>query len=173
MFITDLAHALQQRTIRPLYAHTQATAKAGFLDPDWAKTVDIFPGMVLTRTQGDVYTLYTGAAGQKPTGLSALFIAPAYGIDELRLNTINAIAVWVGGNQAEFEILSPAFDTSADWTPNSDGSRKLLYVTKSAHAQGPGKLTPGTASDIGADAIAELIEVLSDTKIRISLNRQA
>lgn len=172
MFITDLAHATQQRTIRPLYANTQATAKDGFLNPDSPRTADIFPGSVLVRLQGDVYDLYTGSNG-KPYGLCALFLAPAYGIDENRLNGMNVLAVWVGDGQAEFEILAPAFAVTADWTPNSDGSRKLLGATTSSHSEGPGKLAPLGQANVGADAIAELIEVLGDTKIRVSLNRFA
>jgi hypothetical protein len=174
MFITTLDNVTQRRTIRPLYANTQATPHSGFLDPTWEKgTADILPGSVMTRLQGELFTLYTGAAGQKPYGLCAIFIAPKLGIDETRLTSINAIGVWHGDSQAEFEILAPAFDQAADWTPNVDGSRKLLYVTKASHASGPGLLTTTVSSDVGTDAIAELIETVSDKKIIVSLNRFA
>lgn len=174
MFITTFANINRQRTIRPLYANTQATAYAGFLDPSWVKSsANIYPGSVCVKGQGEQFRLYTGAAGEKPFGLSALWVAPNAGIDETATNTTNTFTVWVGDSQAVFEILAPAFDTSADWTPNVDGSRKLLFATKAAHAQGPGLLSPTVAGDVGTDAIAELVEVVSATKIVVRLNRFA
>lgn len=47
----DKAH--EQRTLRPLYGWTQATPKHVFLDPEWDRSVDIFPGMVAMKTEGD------------------------------------------------------------------------------------------------------------------------
>lgn len=43
------------RTFRPTYALTQATPKSGFLDPNWNRSVPIWPGMVLMRTLGVAY----------------------------------------------------------------------------------------------------------------------
>lgn len=159
----------QKRTIRPLYAQTQATPYGGFLDPAWDRTVDIYPGMVMTKLAGEVFTLQkTGT--QQPFGLAALFVAPTLGIDEVRATGTNLFTVWTGAIDAVFEILSPAFDTTADWTLPTDGTRKMIFSTLTAHAQGPGKLTTGVAADRDTTPIAELLDVVGTTKIVIRLN---
>jgi hypothetical protein len=163
MFRPTLANPAQKRTLRPIYAQHQATPHAGFLNPSWAKTFDIFPGTVMVRLTDEVFTPYTGAAGQRPYGLSALFCAPTLGIDEVTSTGTNLFTVWVGGEQAYFEVLAPAFDTTATWTAPTDGSIKLLT------GNSQGKLTPVGAN--AANAVAELISVLDTSKILIRLNR--
>jgi hypothetical protein len=106
MFRVTPANPAQKRTLRPVYATHQATAWAGFLDPNWARTSDIVPGTVMARKEGEVFTVFTGAAGQKPFGLSALFVAPSLSIDEVIGTGSNNFTVWVGGEQAVFEILT-------------------------------------------------------------------
>ncbi len=165
MFRPTLANPAQKRTIRPLYAHHQATSYGGFLDPDWARTFDIYPGTVMCRLKGEVFTPYTGAGTQKPFGLSALWVAPTLGIDEVTGTGANLFTVWVGDSQAVFEILAPAFDADADWaTANTtDGSIRLLTATSE------GLLTPtGVNPD---NAIAELVDVPSTDKILVRLNK--
>jgi hypothetical protein len=176
MFNTTIDNVGQKRTIRPLYAQHQATPYGGFLDAAWNRSVDIYPGMVMTKLAGENFSLYTGATGQKPFGLSALFVAPKLGIDEVRPTNTNLFTVWVGGQDAVFEILAPAFDTSATWTVPTDGSRKLLGVTLDAHTLGPGLLSPTAASpptNVSGDAIAELVDVVGTAKILVRLNRFA
>jgi hypothetical protein len=173
MFMTTVENVAQKRTIRPLYAQHQATPYGGFLDSNWNRSVDIYPGMVCTKLHGENFSLYTGATGQKPFGLSALFVAPKLGIDELLPTNTNYFTVWVGDSQAVFEVLAPAFDTSATWTAPSDGSRLLLGSTTSAHPLGPGLLTPMGGTNVGGDAIAELVDVVGTAKILIRLNRFA
>lgn len=163
MFRPTLANPSQRRTLRPIYAQHQATPHAGFLNPSWDKSFDIFPGTVMVRLTDEVFTPFTGAAGQRPYGLSALFSAPSLGIDEVTSTGTNLFTVWVGGEQAYFEVLAPAFDTDASWVAPTDGSIKLL--TGNSH----GKLTPVGANE--ANAVAELISVLDATKILIRLNR--
>jgi hypothetical protein len=143
MIRTYLSNDYIKRTIRPLYAWTQATPKPCFLDPNWTRSVPIWPGMGFVRTGGDLVTLagsnaaqmnsaYTmyGTAGTASNGsytaTSALGTPPIYGlgalyvggdgIDELLYAGINAFAVWVLGPDAEFEILAPAFDPTSTWT---------------------------------------------------------
>jgi len=169
MFRTTLANVGQKRTIRPLYANTQATPYAGYLDSAWDRSVDILPGMVMAKLPGEVFTLASTSAA-KGFGLSALFVAPSLGIDEVALSGNTNFAVWTGGPDATFEILAPAFDTSATYTQPSDGTRKLLSFTLAAHAQGPGKLTPSGGSNAASNPVAELIDVVGTTKLIVRLN---
>jgi hypothetical protein len=165
----------QKRTIRMLYAQHQATPYACFLDPAWARTVDILPGMVMTKLDGEKVTLF-GVGGTPANhtvfGLSALFVAPVLGIDEVRPTGTNHFGVWVGDNQSVFEVLAPAFDTSASWTNAVDGSRQPLRVTLAGHAQGPGKLTTAAAgANVSAAVAAHLIQAVSSSKIIVSLQQ--
>lgn len=169
MFRTTLANVAQKRTIRPLYATTQATPWAGYLDPAWGRTVDIYPGMVMTKLANEVFTLATTTTA-KGFGLSGLFVAPALGIDEVRSSGTNNFTVWTGARDAAFEILAPAFDTTADYTMPTDGTRKLLSHTTSAHPKGPGLLTPSGGSNAASNPVAELISVVGTSKIIVSLN---
>jgi len=163
MFRPTLANPAQKRTLRPIYAQHQATPHAGFLDPSWGKTFDILPGTVMARTTDEVFTPFTGAAGQRPYGLSALFCAPTLGIDEVTSTGTNLFTVWIGGDQAFFEVLAPAFDTTASWVAPTNGSIQLL------RSNSTGLLTPVGANN--GNAIAELISVLDTGKILIRLNR--
>lgn len=175
MLRVTLDNVAQKRTIRPLYAQHQATPYGCFLNPERDRTHDILPGMVMTRISGEVVDLMgTGdnAAKHEVFGLSALFIAPQLGIDETINTGMNNYAVWVGDEQSVFEILAPAFDTSATWTVPTDGSSVPLYVTNATHAEGPGKLTPVT-TNAHAKVAAHLIDVVGDNKIIVSLDKTA
>ena len=163
MFKPPLSNPTQKRTLRPLLANTQATPTPGFLDPAWAKTFDILPGTVMKRKYGEVFEPST-AAGDKHVGLAAMFVAPTMGIDEVAATGTNLFTVWLGDNQAQFEVLAPAFDTAATW-PNTSGpaaAANPLYLT--ANAQG--KLT--TTGATAANAAAILIDVISADKIVVS-----
>jgi len=142
------------------------------LDPNWARTTDILPGMVCTRLAGEVFTL-ASTTTHKGFGLSALFVAPVLGIDELKSSGTNNFAVCVGGNDAEFEVLAPAFDSTADLSAPTDGSRKILSHTLTAHAQGAGKLTVSGGSNAASNPVAELVEYVSPAKIKVRLNTVA
>lgn len=165
MFRPPLSNPSLKRTIRPIYAQHQVTPYGGFLDPSWNRSFDILPGTVMTRLTNEVFTPYTGTGNQKPFGLSALFVAPQLGVDEVTATGTNLFTVWVGGEQAVFEILAPAFDSTANWTAANvtDGGFQLLTATNQ------GLLTPTGAND--GNAIAELISVESTDKILIRLNR--
>jgi len=174
MFYAPITNVSQKRTLRPLYAQHQATPYGGFLDSAWNRVVDIYPGMVMSKLGGENFTLCTGTATMKPFGLSALFVAPTLGIDEVKPTNTNLFTVWVGGADAVFEILAPAFDTTASWTVPTDGSRKLLGVTTAAHTLKQGLLSPiGGVANVGTDAVAELVDVVGTTKIIVRLNRFA
>ena len=163
MFRPTLANPAQKRTLRPIYAQHQATPHAGFLDPSWTKSFDILPGTVMVRLTDEVFTPWTATSGQRPYGLSALFCAPTLGIDEVTSTGTNLFTVWVGGEQAYFEVLAPAFDSTASWVAPTNGSIQLLT------GNSQGKLTPVGANE--SNAVAELISVLDTGKILIRLNR--
>jgi hypothetical protein len=162
MFRVPLSNPAQKRTLQPKYANTQATAWAGFLDPEWDNSFDIYPGTVMTRVYGNVVRPFTGAEGEVPFGLSALFVAPVLGINELITNS-NVFTVWIGDGQAEFEVLAPAFDQEADWVLAGNGGRQLLTATSE------GLLTPTGVNN--GNAVAELVDIPSTDKLVITLNR--
>ena len=181
MLRVTLDNVDQKRTLRPLYANHQATPWGCQLDPAWDRSKDIYPGMVMTKLAGEVATLFGGshnptASNHEVWGLSALFVAPVLGIDEVRNSGSNLFSVWTGDNQSVFEILAPAFDTSASWTNVATGAKVPLRVTTNGHAQGPGKLTTA-AADAGATVstkvAAHLIEVVGSKKIIVSLEKHA
>ena len=163
MFRVPLSNPAIKRTLRPLFAQHQATPWPGFLDPTFDKSFDILPGCVMTRLTGELFAPYTGQVGAKPFGLSAFFFAPRLGIDETEGLGQNLFTVWVGNDDSEFEVLAPAFDQTADWTVQTNGSIKLLTGNNKA------QLTPAGAT--AANAIAELISVPSADKIVIRFVR--
>lgn len=168
MFRPPLSNPAQKRTLRPLYANHQATPWGGFLDPELDIDYDILPGTVMQRLYGEVFAPYTGEDnGSVPFGLSALFVAPRLGVNEVSSTGTGLFTVWVGDNQATFEVIAPAFDTEADWpSVNNTGPGQTLLTANSQ-----GRLTPEGAN--ANNAIAELIDIPSPDKIVIRLNRVA
>lgn len=166
MFRVTPANPAQKRTIRPLYANSQATPYAGFLDASWDRSFSIVPGTVMTRLKGENFVPFDGTdANRKPFGLCANWVAPALGIDEVTGTGSNNLSVWVGDSQAVFEILKPGFDATADWNAANptDGKVRLLTATST------GLLTPTSATH--GNAIAELIDVISTDCIQIRFNK--
>lgn len=191
MIRTYLANDYIKRTIRPLYSWTQATPKPAFLDPAWTRPVPIWPGMGFIRSGGDLVTLMgstttqMGSAktmtvttgGVQPVyGLGALYVG-GDGVDELLYAGINAMAVWVLGPDAEFEILAPAFDPTSTWTDPTGGTGSQLIGVALSNGPGTGiqsgtlqgQLVPyvTTASSQVSAPIARLLKVNSSTKITI------
>ena len=161
MFTVPASNPHLKRTIRPLYAHHQATAWAGFLDPAYDGTVEILPGTVMARINvdgqgGEVFTPYTGDEGQVPFGLSAFFVSSTAGVNEVTDSGSNTFTCWVGDGTALFEVLAPAFDAAN--VVATDGTTLLT-------GNSDGLLT--TVGATAANAIAELIEVVSDSKITV------
>lgn len=165
MLRTTLDKAHIKRTIRPNYGWTQSTPKSAFLDPAWDRSVAIYPGMALTRTVGENYTLI--GAGDAPSGLSGLYIG-GDGIDEVADSGVNALAVWVLGPDAEFEILAPAFDATLTWTDTADGGGGDVLVHASTAGANRGKLVPAGASNASTRPVARLVKVASASKIVIA-----
>lgn len=151
-------------TLRPLYAFAQATPASVFIDPAWDKSVDIYPGMVLMKTAGENVTLINATG--VPYGLAGFYMAPAYGIDQVTEQGVNAAAAWVlGGPDAQFEVLAPAFDTTATWTEPGDGTLPLVYAQTAGANRG--KLVPVGTSGASSRPVARLLKVESTTSIII------
>jgi hypothetical protein len=165
VFYAPINNPALKRTIRPIYAQHQATTYAGFLDPNWNRSFDIYPGTVMCRLTKEIFTPFVGSGNQKPYGLSAFFLSPQLGVDEVTATGTNLYTVWVGGEQAEFEVLAPGFDQTANWTAANvtDGGYQLLTATNQ------GLLTPTGVNN--GNAIAELIDVEATNKILIRMNR--
>jgi hypothetical protein len=161
MLRTTLAKAFIKRTIRPLYGWEQATPVDCILDAAWAKTVDIYPGMALMRKAtstsgaGEVVTLIDNVG--VVFGLSGLYIAPVYGIDEVADSGVSSLPVWVLGPDAEFEILDPAFDSTVPWTFPVDGTDLLVFAYTAAAGVKQGKLAPAGAANITAKPVARAV----------------
>lgn len=162
MIRTRLATAYLKRTFRPLYGWTQMTPKAQFLDPAWDRSVNIWPGMVMSRTSGELVTLFGASPLNTALGFSALYVG-GDGIDEPLDVGLNVFAVWVLGRDAEAEILAPAFDTTATYTDPGDGTEVLLTAVTTGAARG--KLTSVGATS--SNAVARLLKVNSATKLTI------
>lgn len=165
MFRTPLNLAYLKRNLRPLYGWTQATPKSQFIDPAWNSAVDIYPGMVMQKTLGDNVTLLN--ASGTPYGLASFLMAPRLGIDEITEQGVNACAVWVLGPDAEFEILAPAFDTTASWVDPGNGTTPLVYAYTSGAYQGVLCPSSGSQGPVSSQPIARLLQVASTSKIRI------
>ena len=155
----------QSRTLKPKYAKTQATPQAVRLDPAWDAKRDIFPGSVLSRKAKGYVTLCDGT--NAPAGLSANFVAPVYGIDEMPGTAGDGdMAMWVLGGDAVFEVSAPAFDKAADWS----GAASKLDEGKAVYlkANADGLLTVEDAEVPTKDTAARLIGVEGDRTIYVA-----
>lgn len=171
--INNISNITQKRTIRPLYAQSQATPYGGFLSTTWTKAVDIYPGMVMAKLQGENFTLAGTASGGgvlpatggliRGFGLSALFCAPSIQLDETQYphdSSLNVFTVWQGGPDATFEVLAPAFAVDQSWseTLSNDGGVVMLGITNASHTDGPGKLALMDGTNVIELPVARLIQ---------------
>lgn len=172
MLRVTLANAHAKRTLKPLYAFTQSTPKAVFLDPAWlaAPAVPIYAGMAMAKLAGDLVTVVgNGTTGpETPYGLAA-FMEGVPGIESEITNQggPNPCAVWVLGPDSEFEITAPAFDSTATWTDVTTGTPPLVYAFTTGAKRGQlcpvASGTPGT--DITDKPVGRLLKVISASKI--------
>lgn len=185
--ISKLSNKYQKRLIRPLYAQTQATPYAAYLDPSLrnsdksfrkplaadttpiARTADAYtlknglvPGTVVVKGAGEGVVVATGlnSASVKPFGLLANFVGGE--LDDL--GDENYVGVWRGPDSV-FELLAPAFDDTglaSAYSSAAAGNPVKLY------AQADGRL--GATSPGGsAVVVAELIERVAASRIVIDL----
>lgn len=139
---------LQHRTIKPLYAKTQATNQSMTLDPTFtAASGDILPGCVMSYLGNGVVTLCNDT--KLPYGLADSFCAPGMNIDEVRENGLNLMGVWVGGEDSQFAIYPPAYDMDVGWTVqiNSLKAGKKVYLTSNANGLLTLETTPHTKTE--------------------------
>lgn len=136
------------------------------LHPDWDRSIDILPGTVMARIDGETVAPYgqtfgdiVDVSGQVPFGLSALFCAPALGVDETRAS--NDFTVWVGGKDAVFRILKGAYDENANWSTPADGSKQFVYANANAQL---------TTTVAGQPVGALITDGTADGFIRVSLD---
>jgi hypothetical protein len=154
MLRTTIDNAYLKRTIRELYSFGATTPKDCLLDPSWARTTDIYPGMGVVSFSSAASGISElvkppSAAAMIPYGLIGVYCAPALGIDEVRDSGINGVPVWVLGPGSEFEILAPAFDSNATWTFPTDGTELLVYVQTVSSGSGATLCIPGALCPAG------------------------
>lgn len=183
---TKLTNKYQKRLIRPLYAQTQATPYAAYLDPSLrnsdgsfraplaadtsplTRSADAFllrsglvPGTVMVKGAAEGVVVASGAnAAEKPFGLLANFVGGE--LDDL--GTENFVGVWRGPDSV-FELLAPAFDDTG-----------LASAYSSATAGNPVKLYAGADGRLQANGspgsrvvVAELIERVSQSRIVVDV----
>lgn len=170
--IRNLSNRYQKRTIRPLYAQTQATPYAAVLDAAFRDSANAFvaqvgafaykgghiAGAVVTNV-GEKIKIATGANNEQVFGLLANFVGGE--LDDL--GDENYVGVWRGPDSV-FEILAPAFDDTglgAAAAGAVHGNPVELY------AQADGRL--GLAAGTGRQVVAHLIERPSAARIIVDL----
>lgn len=188
--INDLSLQYRRRTLRPFYAHTQATSYNGVLSANFDRTVGqlgvtgsqsaINAGSVAVHLVGDVFTLYgsnEGTGADTATDASArawgLFAQHVGGnIDDLRGRS--EIAIWRGIGSV-WEVLAPAFNDTGLASPAAaevgTGATEV-YLNSGTD----GRLVKSTGANstltfIGGanQPVARLIQRLSANAIKIEL----
>lgn len=188
--LQKLSNKYQKRLIRPLYAQTQATPYAAYLDPTLrsddnsiripdsgdttgggyplTRSADAYtlkgglvPGTVVVKADGEGVAVANGAnAAVKAFGLLANFVGGE--LDDI--GDEDYVGVWRGPDSV-FELLAPAFDDTglaAAYAAATAGAPVVLY------AQADGRL--GSTSPGGsALPVAELVERVSSSRIVIDL----
>jgi hypothetical protein len=159
MIKVPLSLAYIKRTLKPLYANTQATPQSTFLDPAWNNsTLDIYPGMALVKTTGNQVSVI--GSDVQVYGLANFYEAPIYGIKEITDQGINATSVWVLGPDSQFQVSAPAFDSTLAW---ADGDLVFARVS----GTGRGQLVRTGATNAGTKPLARVISVDSTTQLTI------
>ncbi len=164
--LTSLAGVGVHRTCIPLQSKYEATPQATFLDP--SETGNIYSGMVMYRTGGDTVALFDGntavsGTSPKPFGLAALDRNP--NIDDVTQTNVNVFTVWIGGDNAYFQISAPAFDATQSYTVSTNGTPTYLYAGTGAQKA----VLTSAAPNAYATPVAELIDVLGPTQIVVRL----
>jgi hypothetical protein len=165
--LTSLAQVGVHRTCIPLQSKYEATPVGTFLDP--SETGNIYSGMVMYRTGGDTVALFdgntavSGTTSPKPFGFAAL--DRNAGIDDVTQTGVNVFTVWIGGDNAYFQITAPAFDATQNYTVSTSGTPVYLYAGTGAQKA----VLTSAAPNAFATPVAELIDVLGPTQIVVRL----
>ena len=174
----------QKRLLRVVYGQTQATPFAGTLDPSLRdsegnirvpkekdKTTEypypeertanaytlsgsVVPGIVLTRTTGEHFTVAAGTKGEQPFGLLGQWVGGTFD----NLKQTNQISAWIGPDSV-FDILAPAFNAENELSAAlaEPGVRVLLFAGPDGRLIHYTSATTPKASE--RTAVAEAIEV--------------
>lgn len=176
--LTKLSNKYKRRTLRALYAHTQAYPYAATLDSAFDRTAGqlsgagaitgsesaIMPGSVLVKKVGEAVTL-SGAAGanQRAFGLSANYVGGS--MDEL--GDAAEIGVWRGAGSV-FQILAPAFDdTGASAAAAAEAGTVATEVYMNSSSKGV--LVADAAGAKGVSDAARLLSRPSANTIIVEL----
>jgi hypothetical protein len=116
--------------------------------------------MVMMNTNGENYTLVNGTG--VPAGFSALYVG-GDGMDEVINTGVNAFSVWVLADDAEFEILAPAFDESLSYVDPANGTKVLVHASTTGANRG--KIVPAGTVGASTAPVARLLKVVSPSKI--------
>ncbi len=176
--LTKLSNKYLRRTLRALYAQTQAYPYDATLDSGFDRTAGalsgaaaitgakaaIYPGLVATKKVGEIVTV-SAAAGtnQRAFGLFANFV----GGDLDEIGDGDKVGVWRGAGSV-FEILAPAFDDTSLATPAAaeDGLVATeIYMNSSAK----GQLVADAAGAKGISDTARHVSRLSANAIIVEL----
>jgi hypothetical protein len=184
--IRNLSNKFQKRTIRPLYAQTQATPYAAtlhsalrssdgsFRPPVTADTTPVdytansfllkgglVPGTVMIKGPGEtVLPARGGDVTDRPFGLLANFVGGE--LDDL--GDEDFVGVWRGPDSV-FELLAPAFDDTglaAAYAAAAAGAPVKLFAQPDGRL---GSTNPGS----NAVVVADLVERVSASRIVIDL----
>ena len=184
--LTNLQNKNVRRTLRALYAQTQAYPYDVKLDASFVRTGGaiegttttgitgsksaILPGLVAEKLVGEAVTVSgvgaTGPTGPRPFGLHANFVGGE--ITDIP-SDFDRVGVWrgVGG---VFEVLAPAFSTanSLSTVAAAEAGTSVTEVYMASNAKGQLE-TPGAGYFQPNKAVARLIDYLSANAIIVEL----
>jgi hypothetical protein len=181
--LQKLANVNKRRTLRAIYAQSQAYPYAAHLDASVDRTLTnpfdisaeagkaaIWPGMVAVKTVGETvrpdFDEPVDHAHRRPFGLFANFIGGE--LDEL--GDRSEVGIWRGPSSV-FEVLAPVFNDTdlASAAADEDGSHfNEVYMT----GDGSGRLEYNSQANPRSEwheATARLISRVSDKAIIIEL----
>jgi hypothetical protein len=126
------------RPLRPKYAFTQATPKAGFLDPNFSRSTPVWPGMAFMRTTGvgyaqdqplDVNVIpYTNnplmSQQYTATGAETNYTLIANGVSSWGVPS-GLVGQYIGGDGID-ELIQVNLNAIAIWTMDPDAEFEVL-----------------------------------------------
>jgi hypothetical protein len=183
---SNITLTAQKRLIRPVYAQTQGTPYAAYLDPSLrnangtiriplssdtepiARSANAFsyegsltPGLVLLKSTGENVVIATGAnAALQPFGLLAQWLGGTFD----NVGQVNEVAAWRGPDSV-FDLLAPAWNDTglaSAIAAAGPGTNVLLYAGTDGRLEVNG--SPGSRI-----AVASVVERPSASRLRINL----
>jgi len=178
--LTNLANKYQRRTLRPLYAQSQAYPYDVQLDPTFSRTAGalsggtaitgakaaILPGLVAQKLAGEVVNVADAhAASGREFGLFANFVGGE--LSDIP-SDFDRVGVWRGAGGV-FEILAPVFSTANSLSTlaaaEAGAAANEVYLNSNAK----GQLEAAAAGANVVNNTARLIKYLSANAIIVEL----